>query len=160
VLYFLKVALFWLGVWILGHFCKWLSDLYSKLREKLAPPKTAEQIEQERLQLVRLQQELQIRKVREEEQWRRRREIWRENYAGYLRSPKWRRVRANVLRKANHICEECGGRATHVHHRRYSNWHGTGEVKRERHDDLQALCTKCHMRKHGRIGAQPQEPPQ
>src|SRR5262245_9683587 len=57
------------------------------------------------------------------EQWLfdRKREKRRTYYrVTYLKSDDWKRKRAVVLKRDNHRCVCCGGRATQVHHKRYA----------------------------------------
>lgn len=60
-----------------------------------------------------------------------------------LRSPKWRDIRARVLRRANGVCEGCGLRLpVQVHHVDYA--HMGDEFLWE----LRAVCIECHERVH------------
>lgn len=68
----------------------------------------------------------------------------REEYAEYLRSPRWKEIRDRVLQRAGHRCEGCGDAAAReVHHLTYE--HVFGEFLFE----LVALCPSCHRRWHG-----------
>ena len=71
---------------------------------------------------------------------------WRAWYRDYLRTPGWRRRRAQAVARARGHCEECGRacRGLQVHHVSY------GRLGRERLCDLRALCPRCHLLKHGR----------
>lgn len=44
-------------------------------------------------------------------------------------------------------CEECGGEAVDVHHKRHKGMGGT--KMKYRPEDLIALCRKCHAKEHG-----------
>lgn len=119
--------------------------------ESSAPPtpKTPEELEKERQcreEAIRLQQQ----REREREEAREAAlTTWRSKYAGYLRSKKWKRVRAKVLESADHQCNRCGRPATHVHHRKYPPGHLAGKFTRENYSQLEALCAGCHMNEHG-----------
>jgi hypothetical protein len=76
-------------------------------------------------------------------------EEWQATYRRYLRSAKWRRVRARVLRRDQHTCQICGGKANQVHHIQYPRSHQRGEFTREQYDYLEAVCGDCHMKEHG-----------
>jgi 5-methylcytosine-specific restriction endonuclease McrA len=66
-------------------------------------------------------------------------------------------VRAAILRRANHCCEECGAQPVELHHLTYDYWpHGVVRADwgaqpifgHETPDDLLALCRDCHNDKH------------
>lgn len=63
---------------------------------------------------------------------------WKGGIAEYPNHTEFKRQRKIILRLANHKCEECGGRATEVHHL---------DISKDNHalDNLKALCHKCHM---------------
>lgn len=66
------------------------------------------------------------------------------SYDEYLQHPRYRAVRAAVIRRAAGVCERCGQRAvTEVHHTRYPEW-GTFDVPA----NLQAVCHECHCEIH------------
>jgi hypothetical protein len=63
-----------------------------------------------------------------------------QDYDEYLKSPLWRKIRRRVLKRDNHKCKRCSGKATVVHHRDY-----TPEVLRGDADHLLvSLCDGCH----------------
>ena len=65
-------------------------------------------------------------------------------YADYLRSPEWRRRRADALRRAGWRCQVCNSSvALEVHHRTYER-RGA-----EDSGDLIVLCRRCHSLYHG-----------
>lgn len=67
-------------------------------------------------------------------------------YREYLRHPKFREVRSQVMQRAGGICEVCHqARATEVHHLRYPKW-GTFDVP----ENLVAICHPCHCKAHGK----------
>jgi len=61
----------------------------------------------------------------------------------YLKSPHWYAVRAQKIKEAGGKCESCkkSGQLD-VHHLSYKN------LGHERMNDLQALCRKCHKKRH------------
>lgn len=68
-------------------------------------------------------------------------------YAVYLRSPHWQRMREAALRRAAYRCQVCnGGKDLHVHHRTYERCPGE-----ERAADLTVLCADCHARYHDKV---------
>jgi hypothetical protein len=84
------------------------------------------------------------RQQREAER-RQERAAWFAQYNIYLRSPRWRSLRAKVLRRAAGVCEAClERRATQVHHKTYER------VYAEVAFDLVAICDECHARLHHR----------
>lgn len=67
-------------------------------------------------------------------------------YAEYLRHPRFRAVRRQVIERAGGICERCRSRpVTEVHHVRYPPW-GTFDVP----ENLIAICHPCHCKEHGK----------
>lgn len=69
-------------------------------------------------------------------------EARREHHRFYTGKP-WRALRAKYL-GAHPGCERCGKPASIVHHRR-GRWAGELDW-----DNLEAVCTKCHGKIHGR----------
>jgi len=70
-----------------------------------------------------------------------RRHLHSEEYEEYLKSERWRAVRAGALERAGHRCQSPGCRATtglEVHHRHY------GSLGAEAWADLVVLCGPCH----------------
>lgn len=61
-----------------------------------------------------------------------------ENYIAYLKSPEWREKRKEFLEDANYECEDCGEKASQVHHLNYECLHD------EERDDVAVLCKSCH----------------
>ena len=61
-----------------------------------------------------------------------------ETYQNYLDSKKWKNKRSKILKRDNFKCVHCGGNATHVHHKKYSQW-GKENLK-----NLESVCKKCH----------------
>ena len=60
----------------------------------------------------------------------------------YLQSRHWYLMREKKLRAVKGACEDCGRRATEIHHKHYRSLGG------ERTDDLVALCSSCHRLRH------------
>ena len=63
------------------------------------------------------------------------------NYAAFLLTHEWRRLRAKVLKRAGYLCEACVDQeATEVHHRTYAmGWAPPAWC-------LAAVCGDCHVR--------------
>jgi hypothetical protein len=64
-------------------------------------------------------------------------------YSDYLASPTWKIIRDQRLALDNKECVMCGGKAVHVHHRRYPKKWGEETIL-----DLVSLCGSCHERHH------------
>ena len=62
-------------------------------------------------------------------------------------NPKWRELRAVVLKRDKHTCRKCGStnKELHVHHLRYS-----GKIWDSPISDLVTLCKDCHNEIHSR----------
>jgi 5-methylcytosine-specific restriction endonuclease McrA len=45
--------------------------------------------------------------------------VWQSQYKQFMLSPAWRSVRQKVLHRDGYLCQNCGARATQVHHVRY-----------------------------------------
>lgn len=70
------------------------------------------------------------------------------NYKTYIRSTEWKEKRKTKLEACNFKCECEGGcvrEATQVHHLHYDTL-GNDSI-----EDLQALCSKCHMSKSSKV---------
>ena len=65
---------------------------------------------------------------------------FRAAYQRYINSSAWRKLRAEVLRRANRKCERCGNFSIYleIHHLTYERFCD------ELQSDLQALCKACH----------------
>ena len=62
------------------------------------------------------------------------------DYADYLKSPLWRKIKRRVLKRDGNSCLRCGGKATRVHHRSYAD-----EVLAGNNDaQLASICEGCH----------------
>ena len=68
-------------------------------------------------------------------------------YHWYLASPYWQVRRRAALKRANYLCQNCGQRATQVHHLTYLG------VFDESPSDLVALCDHCHADLHHKAPA-------
>ena len=64
-----------------------------------------------------------------------------EEYKNYLRSKDWKERRKEFLEQSNYECEECGEKATQVHHLNY------GCLGEEEREDVEILCKNCHILK-------------
>ena len=73
-------------------------------------------------------------------------------YKVYLKSDRWQKIRAIVLKRADYICERCkNNRAVQVHHAQYPDCFKRGIfIERENLSHLTALCDKCHAEIHHR----------
>jgi len=70
-------------------------------------------------------------------------EFWT-GYNAYLRSDDWAKIRTEVLRRDQHICQGCRKRkATQVHHLSYQH------IESPFLFELISLCDVCHKRLHG-----------
>jgi 5-methylcytosine-specific restriction endonuclease McrA len=76
-----------------------------------------------------------------DKQRERRRRYYRESY---LTSDNWKRKRAVVLKRDRYRCAFCGGRATQVHHKRYTR----RSIGREPIEWLVSVCRTCHEHQH------------
>jgi hypothetical protein len=67
---------------------------------------------------------------------------FKENYLEYIAGAKWKRLRDAKIKAVGGVCERCGiskfSTTLEVHHLHYKTF------KRERLEDLQVLCRKCH----------------
>ena len=71
--------------------------------------------------------------------------IARKNYyREYLKSDAWQRKRYVVFKRDNWTCQECGAKATEVHHLKYAKY----QIGKEPIDWLVSLCSPCHRKKH------------
>ena len=62
------------------------------------------------------------------------------DYADYLKSPLWQKIKRRVLKRDGKTCRRCGGKATRVHHRSY-----TDKVLAGNDDEqLASICEGCH----------------
>ena len=68
----------------------------------------------------------------------------KEYYREYLKSDAWQRKRYVVLKRDNWTCQECGAKATEVHHMKYAKY----QIGKEPIDWLVSLCSPCHRAKH------------
>ncbi len=61
-----------------------------------------------------------------------------EDYLAYLRSQDWKEKRREFMEEAEGLCEECGDKATEIHHLNYDS---LGDEERE---DVKIVCRGCH----------------
>jgi len=66
-------------------------------------------------------------------------------YAEYLKTETWQKIRARALRRDRYRCRACKGVATEVHHVRYPQVLG-----QEKLEWLYSLCVPCHGEIHKR----------
>lgn len=78
-------------------------------------------------------------------------------YARFYASAEWRRLSQAKMSDAGYKCEGCGRIAAEVHHivpvQTPEGWD-----LRLAWDNLEAVCVKCHNRRHGRWGKSASEP--
>lgn len=68
---------------------------------------------------------------------------WWQKYSAYLRTPKWRKKRALVLKRDDYTCQAClESKATQAHHLTYKH------LEHEPLFDLVAICDPCHEALH------------
>lgn len=71
-----------------------------------------------------------------------------EQYAAYLRTPKWHKLRIACFDRDGWQCRMCGMSLNlRAHHTSYDRFDKDGEL-----DDLVTLCDTCHMRLHATTG--------
>ena len=67
---------------------------------------------------------------------------FREIYAEYINSARWKRTKEEKIKRSNYQCERCGiskwSVKLEVHHKTYERF------KHERFEDLEVLCPECH----------------
>ena len=68
----------------------------------------------------------------------------RDRYREYLKTDAWQRKRYVVFKRDNWTCQECGAKATEVHHLKYAKY----QIGKEPIDWLVSLCSPCHRNKH------------
>lgn len=77
-------------------------------------------------------------------------------YRKLINTARWRRLRAQVLARDAHLCQDCllkhrATRATEVHHIEPVDWAATEDGKTRRMFDtnnLVSLCHQCHSARH------------
>ena len=62
------------------------------------------------------------------------------SYKDYLKSPLWKRIREEVLKRDRNVCQICSCHANQVHHSRYHRNDLLGKNK----NFLHSLCGQCH----------------
>ena len=68
----------------------------------------------------------------------------RDRYREYLKTDAWQRKRYVVFKRDNWTCQECGAKATEVHHLKYAKY----KIGKEPIKWLVSLCSPCHRKKH------------
>lgn len=68
----------------------------------------------------------------------------RDRYREYLKTDAWQRKRYVVFKRDNWTCQECGAKATEVHHLKYAKY----QIGKEPIHWLVSLCSPCHRAKH------------
>src|SRR5262249_39716457 len=67
----------------------------------------------------------------------------KDQYAAYLKSAKWKKIRYAVLKRDGFTCSKCGGKFNlQVHHLTYDH------IGEELLEDLKTLCRDCHTFQH------------
>ena len=66
----------------------------------------------------------------------------KEEYKRYLKSTRWRKLWAYVMKRDGNKCRFCGRKAHHVHHLTYAR------IFHEEPYDLVAVCKGCHELLH------------
>lgn len=73
--------------------------------------------------------------------------LYKKSYHLYLKTPEWKVLRHQALRRANYQCALCTCTGNlQVHHRHYRN------VGNEEIEDLIVLCRNCHAKHHDKTG--------
>ena len=71
-------------------------------------------------------------------------ETWNIKYKKYLKSEKWNKIKTRIHKLRGGKCERCNSKhQLQVHHKHYKN------VFKEKMQDLELLCRKCHRSEHG-----------
>lgn len=76
------------------------------------------------------------------------RSLWGINLRSELPKSKWDKLRKATYKKANFVCEICGGVGRKWPVECHEIWHYDDENKVQRLDGLIALCPPCHQVKH------------
>jgi DNA-directed RNA polymerase subunit RPC12/RpoP len=67
------------------------------------------------------------------------------DYDSYIASHEWEAKARDAKRKAGNRCQECGSRRKiQAHHKHYKT------LYKERSNDIEVLCDRCHARRHGK----------
>lgn len=68
-----------------------------------------------------------------------------ESYKEYLKSDLWKSIRCLILFERNYTCHFCKGKATEVHHLRYTI-NTLSMVNKHFRGGLTATCRNCHQK--------------
>jgi len=137
------------GIWLVGHiFNYWGPPPPSRTPGEIFQEQQAHE-QRQRDQKAEFEQKRAERKKAEAEKREQWTSAWRSAYGEYLKSDKWQRVRQRVFKRANHICEYCGGPAQQVHHEHYPKNFRRLDFRRENMSFLKAVCRNCHREQHG-----------
>jgi len=88
------------------------------------------------------------RRLHKEEINKERREkyrLWREKNPRKTIRPGWEKVRKYILVRDKYMCQNCGRRATEVHHLDGSGSNRPEKEKNNDYNNLISLCHKCHL---------------
>lgn len=88
---------------------------------------------------MKKQEKLEQKKQKKKLERQERRAKKKSDYALYLKSDTWRKIRLVALKRDKHTCRACGDKAYVVHHVRYPKHLG-----QERQEWLYSLCSPCH----------------
>ena len=73
---------------------------------------------------------------------------WFSNVRSHVSKPNWDYLRKSVYKKANYLCESCGGRGRNWPVECHEIWHYDEQQKIQTLKGLTALCPRCHQVKH------------
>lgn len=73
---------------------------------------------------------------------------WYSNVRSKVDRNTWDQIRRKCYRKANFICEICGGKGDQWPVECHERWHYDDENKKQTLEGLIALCPNCHKTKH------------
>lgn len=66
-----------------------------------------------------------------------------ENYLAYCKSKYFKRLKAEILKRADYKCKVCNGKANTAHHKKYRNKWTETKLK-----DCISICNPCHAKIH------------
>ena len=70
----------------------------------------------------------------------------RKTYTDAIESPRWKRLRSEMIKEAGNICDNCKEHFDYLelHHKHYKN------LGKEKKKDLMVLCAPCHKKADSR----------